>query len=93
MQNIYLKNMQKIVRNYPSSTSLNPLKDSVGVSGIDYSAKFEGLYKRYNTVKSFLKKKKNDWRVDEISPWFSNTSISRSTKRYATKKSICGRYV
>ena len=39
--------MQKIVPNYPPLTSLNPLKDAVGVSAIDYSAEFVGLYKRH----------------------------------------------
>ena len=44
--------MQKIVPNYPQLTSLNPLKDAVGVSTVDYSAKFDGLYKRLNTVET-----------------------------------------
>ena len=78
--------MHKTVPNYPPPTSLNPLKDAVGVSAIDYSAEFDGLYKRLNSVKTLLEKKKSTWRVDKIPPRFSKTAISRSTKRYATKK-------
>ena len=42
--------MQKTIPKYPLLTLLNPLKDAVGVSAIDYSAKFDGLYKTYITV-------------------------------------------
>ena len=51
--------MQKTVPNYPLPTSLNPLKDAVGVSAVDYSAKFDGLYKRLNNVETLLEKKKH----------------------------------
>ena len=50
--------MQKTVPNYPPPTSLNPLKDAVGVSAVDYSAKFDGLYKRLSNVETLLEKKK-----------------------------------
>ena len=50
--------MQKPVPNYPPPTLLNPLKDTVGVSAIDYSAEFDGLYKRLNSVEALLEKKK-----------------------------------
>ena len=50
--------MQKTVPNYPPLTSLNPLKDAVGVSAVDYSAKFDALYKRLNSVETLLEKKK-----------------------------------
>ena len=51
--------MQKTVLNYPLPTSLNPLKDAVSVSAVDYSAKFDGLYKRLNNVETLLEKKKH----------------------------------
>ena len=50
--------MQKTVPNYPPPTSLNQLKDVVGVSSVDYSAEFDGLYKRLNSVETLLEKKK-----------------------------------
>ena len=50
--------MQKTVPNYPPPTSLNPLKDAVGVSAVDYSAKFDGLYKRLSNVETLSEKKK-----------------------------------
>ena len=42
-QNIYLKNMQKIVPNSPRLTSLNLLKDAIRVRAIDQSPEFDGL--------------------------------------------------
>ena len=50
--------MQKTVPNYPPPTWLNPLKDAVGVSAIDYSAEFDGLYKRLSSVETLLEKKR-----------------------------------
>ena len=50
--------MQRTVPNYPLPTSLNPLKDAVDVSTVDYSAEFDGLYKRLNSIETHLKKKK-----------------------------------
>ena len=50
--------MQKIIPNYPPPTLLNPLKDAVRASAVDYSAEFDGLYKRLNTVGTLLEKKK-----------------------------------
>ena len=49
--------MQKAVPNYPPLILLNPLKDAVGVSVVDYSAEFDGLYKRLNDVETLLEKK------------------------------------
>ena len=51
--------MQKTVPNYPLPTLLNPLKDAVGVSDVDYSNKFDGLYKRLSGVETLLEKKKH----------------------------------
>ena len=50
--------MQKNVPNYPLPTLLNPLKDAVSVSAVDYSAEFDGLYKRLNNVETLLEKKR-----------------------------------
>ena len=50
--------MQKTVPNYLPPTLLNPLKDAISVSTIDYSAKFDGLYKRLNNVETLIEKKK-----------------------------------
>ena len=50
--------MQKTVPNYPPPTLFNPLKDVVGVSSVDCSAEFDGLYKRLNSVETLLEKKK-----------------------------------
>ena len=37
---------------------LNPLKDAVGVSAVEYSVKFDGLYERLSGVETLLEKKK-----------------------------------
>ena len=79
--------MQKPVPNYPPPISLNPLKDAVSVSAVDYSVEFDGLYKRLNNVETG--EEKSTWRVDKIPRRISKTTISRSTKRYTTKKSVC----
>ena len=51
--------MQKTVPNYlPPTLKINPLKDAVSVSAIDYSADFDGLFKRLNNVKTLIEKKK-----------------------------------
>ena len=50
--------MQKTVPNYPPPISLNPLKDVVGVSSVNYSAEFDGLYKRLNSIETLLEKKR-----------------------------------
>ena len=50
--------MQKTIPNYPPLTSLNPLKDAVGVSAVGYSAEFDALYKRLNSLETLLEKKK-----------------------------------
>ena len=82
--------MQKTVPNYLPPTLLNSLKDAVIVSTVDYSGEFDGLYKRLNNVETLIEKKKSTWKVDKIPPRISKTAISRSTKRYTTKKGICG---
>ena len=81
--------MQKTVPNYLPPASLNLLKDTVSVSTIDYSTEFDRLYKRLNNVENLIEKKKSTWRVDKISPPISKTTISKSTKRYTNKKSVC----
>ena len=37
---------------------LNPLNDAVGVSAVEYSVKFDGLYERLSGVETLLEKKK-----------------------------------
>ena len=51
--------MQKPVPNDPPLALFNPLKDAVSVSTVDYSAKFDRLYKRLNNVKTILGEKKH----------------------------------
>ena len=40
----------------PPSTSLNPLKDAVDVTSVDYSTQFEGLVKKADHLQNFLEK-------------------------------------
>ena len=50
--------MQKTAPNYLPPTLLNLLKEAVSVSTVDYSAEFDGLYKRFNNVETLIEKKK-----------------------------------
>ena len=48
--------MQRDVPINPPSTSLNPLKDAVGVTSIGYSAQFDGLVKKADNLQNFIEK-------------------------------------
>ena len=48
--------MQRDVPVNPPSTSLNPLKDAVGVTSVDYSAQFDGLVKKADNLQNFIEK-------------------------------------
>ena len=38
------------------STSLNPLKDAVGVTSIDYGTEYDGLVKKADNLQNFIEK-------------------------------------
>ena len=46
--------MQKNVPVNPPPLSLNPIKDAVGVSAVDYSADFDHLFKISENLEKFL---------------------------------------
>ena len=48
--------MQRDTPVNPPSTSLNPLKDAVGVASVDYSTQFDGLVKKADNLQNFLEK-------------------------------------
>ena len=48
--------MQRDTPVNPPSTSLNPLKDAVGVTSVDYSTQFDGLVKKADNLQNFLEK-------------------------------------
>ena len=48
--------MQRETPVNPPATSLNPLKDAVGVTSVNYSTQFEGLVKKPDHVQNFLEK-------------------------------------
>ena len=49
--------MQRDVPTNPPSTTLNPLKDAVGVTLVDYSTQFDGLVKKADNLQNFIEKK------------------------------------
>ena len=71
----------------PPATSLNPIKDAVGVSAVGYSADLDNLYKKSENLENFYKTGKANGAL--ISSSISKTTLSRSTKRNNRKKSIC----
>ena len=48
--------MQRDVPINSPSTSLNPLKDAVSVTSIDYSTEFDRLVKKANNLQNFIEK-------------------------------------
>ena len=48
--------MQRETPVNPPATSLNPLKDAVGVTLVDYSTQFDGLVKKADHLQNFLEK-------------------------------------
>ena len=48
--------MQRDVLINLPSTSLNPLRDAVGVTLIDYSTQFDGLVKKADNLQKFIEK-------------------------------------
>ena len=47
--------MQRNMPTSPLAQSLNPLDDATGVNAVDYSADFDGLYKRVDNLEKFFK--------------------------------------
>ena len=56
MQTKFFKKMQREVPINLPSTSLNPLKDAVGITSIDYSMQFDGLVKKADNLHNFLER-------------------------------------
>ena len=50
--------MQREIAVEPPPTTLNPLKDAVGVESVDFGTQFNGLVKRLTIYKTLLKKVK-----------------------------------
>ena len=46
--------MQKNVPLNPPATSLNPLKDAVGVTSVDFGTQFDGLVKKADNLEKFI---------------------------------------
>ena len=46
--------MQKETPQNHPSTTLNPLKDAVGVVSVDYTAQFDALSKKVDNLKNFI---------------------------------------
>ena len=50
--------MQKNAPVNPPPLSLNPIKDAVGVSAVDYSADFDHLFKKSENLEKFSKRER-----------------------------------
>ena len=48
--------MQKNVPVNPPATSLNPLKDTVGVTSVNFGTQFDGLVKKADNLEKFIEK-------------------------------------
>ena len=48
--------MQRETPINPPTTSLNPLRDAVGVASVDYSSEFDGLVKKLENLQNFIER-------------------------------------
>ena len=48
--------MQRETPTNPPASSLDPLRDAVGVTSIDYSSQFDGLVKKFENLQNFIEK-------------------------------------
>ena len=48
--------MQRDILTQPQPTTLNPLKDAVGVESVDFSTQFNGLVKKADNLQNFIEK-------------------------------------
>ena len=48
--------MQRETPINPPPTSLNPLRDTVGVASVDYSSQFDGLVKKLENLQNFIER-------------------------------------
>ena len=48
--------MQREIAVEPPPTTLNPLKDAVGVESVDFGTQFNGLVKKADNLQNFIEK-------------------------------------
>ena len=85
--------MQKNVPLNPPATSLNPLKDAVGVTSADFGTQFDGLVKKADNLEKFINTGRGQAELIRYLPGLGKTTLSRTVERYHSKKSVCRRYV
>ena len=58
--------MQRNMPILPQPPALNPLKDAAGLSAVDYTADFDGLYKRIDNLVKIFKTRKGPGQLINI---------------------------
>ena len=85
--------MQRDVPVNPPSTSLNPLKDAVGVTSIDYSAQFDGLVEKAENLQNFIEKGQAEGPLVRYLPGLAKPTYQGQIKGTIERKSLCWRYI
>ena len=83
--------MQKNVPVNPPPLSLNPMKDAVGVSAVDYSADFDHLLKKSENLENFFKTGKASGELVRYLPVLTKPLYQGQLK--GTNESFCRRHI
>ena len=83
--------MQKNVPVNPPPLSLNPIKDAVGVSAVDYSADFDHLLKKSENLEKIFKTGKASGELVRYLPVLTKPLYQGQLK--GTNESFCRRHI
>ena len=84
--------MQKNVPLNPPATSLNPFKDVVSVTSVNFGTQFDGLVKKADNLEKFIKKGTAQGDLIRYLPGLAKPLYQGQLKG-TIKKSVCRRYV
>ena len=80
--------MQRNMPTSPPNSALNPIDDVVGVGAVDYTADFDGLYKRVDNLNKFYEKWEGAGEFDKVYLRVGKAYLSRAEKPRSRKKSL-----
>ena len=82
--------MQKNVPVNPPPLSLNPIKDAVGVSAVDYSADFDHLFKKSENLEKFFETGKASGELVRYLPGLTKLLYQAQLKGTTERKAFAG---
>ena len=72
----------------PPTPALNPLKDAAGISAIDYTANFDGLYKRIDNLEKCFKTGKGPGELVRYIPGLAKPTYQGQISRTQDRKAF-----